>query len=126
MSNYDIYCSKQTRSFLEENEIACIYLPQYSPELAPVELFIKLKKNYKKNKYLIFQFIKRHMYNFFYNKIICWLGFNNQFEPSFYVLTKHMIGGVDSILKFNICLNCQSLFFNNKNLFKSIYKQFYS
>ena len=39
MDNSPIHCSANVRRYMKESEYSCIYLPQYTPELAPVELF---------------------------------------------------------------------------------------
>ena len=50
LDNSPVHCSADVRSFLKINECTLIYLPQYTPELAPVELFFGRMKRLMINK----------------------------------------------------------------------------
>ena len=39
LENSPVHCSDDVRSYFKNNDFTWIYLPQYTPELAPIELF---------------------------------------------------------------------------------------
>ena len=51
VNNSSVHCSSKVRQYLENKCLTWIYLPQYKPELAPVELlFCQLKRLMSKKR----------------------------------------------------------------------------
>ena len=48
MDNSPVHLAKDVINFLKNTKYSCLFLPQYAPEMAPVELFFcQLKKKFQ-------------------------------------------------------------------------------
>ena len=105
LDNSSVHCSSKVRQYLKEKCLTWIYLPQYTPELAPVELFFcQLKRLMsKKRMATIINLDNESGKKILIETIVSISRLSIMKIWSHYLLIlKGIVGGIDSILKSDL------------------------